>query len=120
MEQKLKKQFSHVKFEEEGHKYTIEGDDRPVKSVSSLLKYFYEEFDTDSIAPRWGAERNLSVEDVKLAWGGEGLKATTWGSKVHLVGENYVRWKFLGEGERPVPICKQSLGCIQFIDDQIS
>lgn len=114
---KLKKQFSHVKFEEEGHKYTIEGDDRPVKSVSSLLKYFYEEFDTETKAIKWGAERNLSVEDVKLAWEGEGTKATTWGSKVHLIGENYVRWKFLGECERPVPICKQSLGCIQFIDD---
>lgn len=114
---KLKKQFSHVIFHEEGHRYEIIGEDRPVKSVSSLLKYFYEEFDTETIAPKWGTERNLSVEDVKLAWEGEGTKATTWGSKVHLVGENYVRWKFLGECERPVPICKQSLGCIQFIDD---
>lgn len=113
----LKKKFSHVSFQEEGHVYKIKGVDREVKSVSSLLKYFYEEFDTDSIAPKWALDRGLEVEDVKAAWLGEGNKATTWGSKVHLVGEEYVKWKFLGGKSRPKPICKQSLGCIQFIED---
>lgn len=115
--EKLKEPFKKVHFEEEGHKYWIEGDDRPIKSVSSLLKFLYEEFDTDTIAPKWAAERDLDVEDVKLAWIGEGDIANAHGTKVHLIGENYVRWKFFQECERPVPIDKQSLGAIQFIED---
>lgn len=114
---KLKSAFKHVSFEEEGHKYTVKGVDRPVKSVSSLLKYFYEEFNTEEIAPKWASDRGLEVEDVKLGWEGEGTKATTHGSKVHLIGEDYVRWRFLGGKKRPIPICKQSLGCFQFIND---
>ena len=114
---KLKEPFKKVSFQEEGHIYSIQGSDKPIKSVSSLLKHLYEDFDTDTIAPRWAAERGLEVEDVKLAWEGEGTISTTHGSKVHLIGEDYVRWKFLKECERPVPIDKQSLGAIQFIED---
>jgi hypothetical protein len=114
---KLKEPFKKVNFTEEGHKYWITGDPTPIKSVSSLLKHLYEEFDTDNIAPKWAAERGLEVDDVKLAWEGEGTISTTHGSKVHLIGEDYVRWKFLQECERPIPIDKQSLGAIQFIND---
>ena len=39
---KLKKPFKDVSFFEEDHKYVIKGqEDKPIKSVSSLLKYFY-------------------------------------------------------------------------------
>lgn len=113
----LKKPFEKVNFSEEGHRYWITGDPKPIKSVSSLLKHLYEEFDTDGIAPKWALDRGLEVEDVKLAWEGEGTISTTHGSKVHLIGENYVKWKFLQEAERPTVIDKQSLGAIQFIND---
>lgn len=114
---KLKAPFKKVNFQEEGHKYWITGDPTPIKSVSSLLKHLYEEFDTDSIAPKWAADRGLEIDDVKLAWEGEGTISTTHGSRVHLIGEDYVRWKFFKECERPNIIDKQSLGAIQFIND---
>ena len=114
---RLKKPFKKVSFQEEGHLYTIEGDNRPIKSVSSLLKYLYEDFDTDTIAPRWANERNLELQDVLDAWEGEGTISTTHGSKVHLIGEDYVRWKFFQECDKPKIIDKQSLGAVQFIED---
>ena len=114
---RLKEPFKKVSFQEEGHKYTIEGEDRPIKSVSSLLKYLYDEFDTDGIAPKWGTDRGLELQDVLDAWEGEGTISTTHGSKVHLIGEDYVRWKFFQECERPKIIDKQSLGAVQFIED---
>jgi hypothetical protein len=115
--EKLKEPFKKVSFQQEGHIYRIEGSDRPIKSVSSLLKHLYDEFDTDGIAPKWAKDRGLEVEDVKLAWEGEGDIANAHGSKVHLLGEDYVRWKFFQECERPIPFDKQSLGAIQFIND---
>ena len=114
---KLKEPFKKVSFQEEGHLYNIEGDDRPIKSVSSILKYLYEDFDTDNIAPKWAKDRNLELQDVLTAWEGEGTISTTHGSKVHLIGEDYVRWKFFQECDRPTIIDKQSLGTIQFIED---
>lgn len=115
--QNLKKPFEKLTFIEEGHKYIVEGDDRPIKSVSALLKHFYKEFETKKIAPKWAKDRGLLKEDVILAWEGEGDIANTHGSKVHLFGENYVKWKYFGECERPVVFDKQSLGVAQFIND---
>ena len=120
---KLSEPFKDLKFYEEGHKYEVlTHPGKPIKSVSSLLKYFYEEFDTETMADKWANSRNLPVEFVKAAWSGEGDIANTHGSKVHLIGENYVKYKFLGDKKitmipHCLPIDKQSLGAIQFIED---
>lgn len=114
----LKLPFKDLSFEEEEHKYTIKGfEDRPIKSVSGLLKYFYDEFETEKVSERWGASRDLDPEMVRAAWEGEGEIANKHGSAVHLIGEQYLNYKFLGKGECPVPIDKQSLGAIQFLRD---
>ena len=114
----LKKPFSSVKFFEEGHKYIIEGEEhRDIKSVSSLMKYFYEPFDTEKIALQWATARDLEVDDVKLAWQGEGEISTIHGSKVHLFAEDYIKWKYFNNKKRPTVFDKQSLGVLQFIND---
>ena len=115
---KLKSPFSSVNFFEKGHKYIIKGEEhRDIKSVSSLMKYFYEPFDTENIALQWATVRNLEVEDVKLAWKGEGDISTEHGSKVHLFAEDYIKWKYFNSKKRPVVFDKQSLGALQFIND---
>lgn len=114
---RLREPFKTVTFIEEGHKYLIEGADVNIKSVSSVLKFLYEPFDTKKIAPRWAKQRGLTKEDTILAWEGEGDIANAHGSRVHLFGENYVKWKYFGLKERPVVFDKQSLGCVQFIND---
>ena len=113
---RLKDAFPGISFQEDIHKYTIAGqEDRPIKSVSALMKYFYEEFDSDTLAEKYAKSRKLDPEDVKLAWAGEGTISTTHGTKVHLFGEDYIKWKWLGElDEPPVVFDKQSLGVKQF------
>lgn len=115
---KLLKTFEKVNFEEEGHRYWITGqENKPIKSVSTLLKLCYDEFDTEKEAEKWSKSRGLPLDYVLAAWEGEGDIATSHGSKVHLIGEQYGLWKFLGIGERPMVIDKKSLGAIQFLDD---
>ena len=114
----LKKPFKDLSFEEGPHIYTVKGfEDRPIKSVSALLKYFYDPFDTYEESEKWGPTRNLDPHLVRLAWSGEGDIANAHGTKVHLIGEQYVNHKFLGHSFCPNPIDKQSLGAIQFIND---
>ena len=113
---KLKDPFKKLRFEEQQHKYWVEGDDRPIKSVSTHLKHFYDEFQTDIIAPKYAKSRGLDLDDVRNAWTGEGDIANAHGTKVHLVGEDYVRWKFFQECERPEVFDKQSLSCLEFIN----
>ena len=114
---KLKEPFKKLHFLEEDHKYWVEGDPRKITSVSTLLKFFYDEFDTETEAIKWAESRNLPVEMVLSAWTGEGDRANSHGSAVHLVGERYLDYKFLGKGTCPQPIDKQSLGAIQFLED---
>lgn len=114
---KLKEPFKKLRFEETEHKYWVEGDDRPIKSVSTHLKHFYDEFQTDIIAPKYARSRGLDLDDVRNAWTGEGDIANAHGTKVHLVGEDYVRWKFFQECERPEIFDKQSLATTEFIND---
>jgi len=115
---KLKDCFKGIHFDEPTHKYTIEGfEDKPIKSVSSLLKYFYEEFDSDKIAKVYAKSRGLDWRDVKLAWEGEGVISTTHGTKVHLFAENYIKWKWFKELDKaPEVFDKQSLGAKEFLD----
>lgn len=113
----LKKPFSKLSFQEKGHIYNVEGEDKKIKSVSSLIKYFYEEFDTFTVSEKWGKERLINPELVREAWEGEGLIANTHGTNVHLVGEQYGYHKYFKTGNCPKIIDKQSLGCIEFFDN---
>lgn len=118
IEKALHKPFKKLSFDEGPHIYSIQGyEDRPIKSVSGLLKYFYEPFETYIESEKWAAKRGMNPEWVRAAWEGEGDIANAHGTKVHLFGENYVKHKFLGHEFCPVPFCKQSLGTVQFIDD---
>lgn len=114
---RLREPFKNVTFKEKGHIYSVKGSKKPIKSVSSLVGFLYEPFNTDMIAPKYAKSRNLDTEDVKLGWLGEGDISGAHGTRVHLIGEDYVRWKYFEECERPRPIDKQSLGAIQFIND---
>lgn len=107
----IKNKFSLLEFNEEKHTYSI--NNKYLPSVSGLLKSFYEPFDP-SVAKRYAIKNGFDEEQVKLAWFGEGEIANDNGNRVHIFGENYVNWKFLGIGEKPNVTCKQSLGVLQF------
>lgn len=113
--EKLKGKFYDLTFNEESHTYWIRGIIFP--SVSSLIKLFYEEFNTEIESIEYSIRRNFELEDVRNAWSGTALLATTSGTRVHIFGEDYVKWKYFGIGERPVVTCKQCLAIIQFWND---
>jgi len=114
---KLLKTFSHVGFTDEGHKYTVKGhENENIESVSTVLHNFYDEFDEETILPRYAASRGFTEEQVRAAWQGEADLACWHGSNVHLCLEQLVRHRYFGEGDCPLPIDKQSLGGFSFIN----
>lgn len=112
LREKLLTTFSKLEFNEEEHKYTLNGKVLP--SVSSLLSNFYVPFDTISEAERYADRRNFLNKDVADAWQGENKIATDKGHKVHTFAEDYANWRYWGIGEKPKVSCKQCLGVIDF------
>lgn len=104
--------FKDLKFDEPSHTYTVNGVKYP--SVSSLIKNFYEEFDSSGVAPVYASRRGFNEQQVIDAWLGEGKIASDKGHRVHLFGEDYVKWRYFGMGEEPKVSCKQTLGIVDF------
>lgn len=111
----LKSQFIDLEFHELTHTYKVKGKILP--SVSSLIKNFYDEFDTKNEAIKYANKRGFEIEDVELSWKGEGDIASTKGTRVHNFGEDYAKWKYFKIGEKPKPTCKQCLAIIEFWND---
>lgn len=111
----LKKKFPDLKFIEETHTYYIAGKKLP--SVSTLLKNFYEGFNTEEVSLRYSLKRGFDQRDVKDAWQGENDIANNKGHDVHLFGELYVQWKYFGIGQKPKCTSKQHLAIIEFWND---
>lgn len=108
----LMSHFKDLKFDEPSHTYTVNGVKYP--SVSSLIKNFYEEFDSSGVAPIYANRRGFNEQQVIDAWLGEGKIASDKGHRVHLFGEDYVKWRYFGIGEEPKVSCKQTLGIVDF------
>lgn len=109
---KLLEAFKDIDFVEETHSYYLNGKQLP--SVSSLLKHFYEEFDSYNIGLRYAEKMGLRPEDVWKSWEGAAFIASDKGHRVHTFGENYTNWRYFGIGECPQVQCKQTLGIVQF------
>ena len=107
--------FSDITFDEGPHIYTLDG--KAIPSVSTILKRFYDEFDTENISLGYANKWGFHQEDVKDAWRGNALIATTHGTKVHLFGESYAKWKYFHIGDRPQVTCRQCLGIVQFYNN---
>ncbi len=110
--------FSDILFEEEAHTYTTP-DGEILTPTSNMIKNFYEPFNSQMMSSMFANGRDLPVEDVRSAWEGEGLRATDYGTKVHLFGENYGNYMFFNQD---VPIrraeCKKELAIIQWFNDR--
>lgn len=114
MKEQLLSSFPGLTFDAVPHTYTVDGESMP--SVSHKIKDFYDDFDSYVQSNRYADRNNFSQEDVLNAWEGEALLATDSGTRVHEFGEDYAKWKYFGEGERPKVTCKQCLGVVQFYD----
>ena len=79
--------FGDIKFEEEGHKYTIDGqEDMP---VSNVIKEYEPDVDWDQKAADYAIKWHKKKEDVQRDWKLNNLKSTISGTRTHCFGESY-------------------------------
>lgn len=86
-------QDEFIDFEPEEHIYTYGGQDR-LLPVSSLIAYFFEEFDALATAERKSERYHISVEESLEQWDRIGRIASEVGTFVHLQTENYFQRGF--------------------------
>lgn len=85
---KLKDFFKDLKFSEEEHKYTVNGEVIKL-SVSSKIKEFYTPFDTEKISAKVAEKTGENQQDIKNKWKQISKEACEHGTEVHLFGELY-------------------------------
>lgn len=87
---------SRISFEEEGHKYTIDGKDakdseKPYTSVTTFVHQQFEPFDADKIiskmmaSPKWPKNKYFgkTADEIKAIWKQSGDEASSAGTKMH-------------------------------------
>ena len=83
-------QDQYIDFEPEQHVYTVWGQQR-LLPVSSLIAYFFEQFDAQSAAQRQFERYGIPVEESLKKWERIGKMAREVGTFVHEQTENYFR-----------------------------
>ena len=88
---------SRIVFEDEGHKYTIDGECGKYTSVTTLVHKQFEKFDADAIitkmmaSPKWPKNKYFGKtrEEIKKMWDDNRDEAAAAGTKMHLDIEYY-------------------------------
>lgn len=88
----LEDSFSHIKFFDKNHTYTI-NNNAAKESVSGLLKIFEKPFESERIAGYVAQRDQKTVEDVLLEWEFAKNYSCHKGSEFHLFVENYFNRK---------------------------
>ena len=83
-------QDQYIDFEPEGHIYTYKGQTR-LLPVSSLIAYFFEQFDAQAAARRRWERYGIPIEESLTAWERIGKMACEVGTFVHEQTENFFR-----------------------------
>ena len=79
--------FGDIQFIEEGHKYTIDGEE--YTPVSTIIKEFEPYVDWDQKAADYALKWHKKKEDVQKEWKLNNLKSTISGTRTHEFGESY-------------------------------
>ena len=77
-------------FDEKSHTYTNSKTNEKYISVTTLLSEYKQPFDKDKHSLRVAEREGVSQELVLEMWDKENKKATTHGTKIHKLMENYV------------------------------
>ena len=98
----FQEKFGDIEFLEEGHKYTIDGQE--YIPVSNIIKKYEPDVDWDWKAADYAARHGRSKADVQKEWKLNNLKATISGTRTHSFGESYTNL-LIGH---PELICEQN------------
>lgn len=77
-----------VVFEQENHTYYL-GEKR-LRSVTSFIKQYKNEFDTDKMATMYAMKHGMDKEVVIKMWYDKGQKALDQGHSIHSIFEDYI------------------------------
>ena len=108
-------EFKDIKFIDNNHTYWREGKQLP--SFSSLLSKLHEEFDADTIIPKYAKKFKFTPKQVASAWNTQNKKETNEGSRVHNFAELYVTQHYINglESDKCIlPQSSQDLGVISW------
>jgi hypothetical protein len=108
--QKIQSPFKELSFEEEKHKYYVSSKGLD-KSVSALIKAFYEPFDAEAIAPYSAAKAGVTTEEILKQWADINQESRDRGHRVHNFGEIYQFNRNLK------PSCPQEEAIVKFWND---
>lgn len=103
--------FKQVKFTEEGHLYH-HNNKRIGTSVSSLCKAYKKPFDAMMISGFVAKKRGITSAQVRQEWKSAGDRATSEGTFVHSILEDYVNSDFKTFG----PVIGKALAGKEFLD----
>ena len=127
----LYEQDQYIDFEPEGHIYiyrnqeTGDGSQRRLLPVSSLIAYFFEQFDAQAAAQRQWERNHIPIEESLRKWERIGKKASEVGTFVHEQTERYFKdgtfetdytFEFAGDVEH-VSIEKEKQYFLRFVRD---
>ena len=122
-------EFSNIKFQEEGHVYTIDGT--TPESVSTVAhRFIAEPFDDEKQAVSYAARHGKTPEHWLQQWRQNSFRATTLGTKTHEFGESLaylraghpemicesVRRQYLEEYGYLAPIHPKEEAVVKFLD----
>lgn len=95
----LNERFRNIRFIEKDHKYKINGNIANY-SVTSLLKKYTSEFDSNKIAKNVAIKQNRRVEDVLKEWDYKRNYSCLKGTEFHKYVENFLNRKFVELDEK--------------------
>lgn len=81
-----------IKFIENGHKYINDENNHEYISATKFLHLFEPEFDADKISGFVAKKRGITKEEVLKEWNEINKKSTTYGTKIHELMENYIKF----------------------------
>ena len=88
----LNEAFKNVRFIEKDHKYKINGNISKY-SVTSLLKKYTPEFESEKIAKNVALKQNKKVEDILKEWDYKKNYSCFKGTEFHKYVENFLNRK---------------------------
>lgn len=108
---------SRIKFEEENHKYFVDGNSDYI-SVTTVIKEFFPKFDSDVIISKMQKSNNwknsvyfgMSADEIKNQWKNKADNASKLGTLLHNTIEDYYN------GKNPIPDDLINDGFKQFIE----
>lgn len=105
----ISNRFSDLRFEEVGHRYSVQNDD--LTPVSDVIKNFYEPFNSKEQSELFAKRHGGKAEDIAAAWKLNGDNACDIGRTTHKFGEDYFYDKTL----KPNTLLEQAI--VEFWND---